>query len=101
MAAVNEMHDFCCMDCIKIPWNLAPLAGSDRAGRLTAVDLSGILSTRLTHTKLVLRREIRKVASRLVTASQRGHSLSRVRVQCIQRKRCQITFGIARGVGVV
>ncbi|MBN2098608.1 MAG: cyclic nucleotide-binding domain-containing protein [Dehalococcoidia bacterium] len=38
-------------------------------GYVVMKNLSGILSTRLTYTTLVLRREIRKVASKLVTAS--------------------------------
>jgi hypothetical protein len=42
---------------------------NDHMGYVVMRNLSGILSTRLTYTTLVLRREIRKVAKRLVTAS--------------------------------
>jgi len=42
---------------------------NDHMGYVVMKNLSGILSTRLTYTTLVLRREIRKVARKLVTAS--------------------------------
>ena len=45
------------------------LEKNDHMGYVVMRNLSGILSTRLTYTTLVLRREIRKVAKRLVTAS--------------------------------
>lgn len=45
------------------------LEKNQHMGYVVMKNLSGILSTRLTYTTLVLRREIRKVASRLVTAS--------------------------------
>jgi len=45
------------------------LEKNDHMGYVVMKNLSGILSTRLTYTTLVLRREIRKVAKRLVTAS--------------------------------
>ena len=42
---------------------------NDHMGYVVMKNLSGILSTRLTYTTLVLRREIRKVAGKLVTAA--------------------------------
>ena len=42
---------------------------NDHMGYVVMKNLSGILSTRLTYTTLVLRREIRKLARKLVTAS--------------------------------
>jgi len=45
------------------------LESNEHMGYVVMRNLSGILSTRLTYTTLVLRREIRKVASKLVTAS--------------------------------
>ena len=45
------------------------LETNEHMGYMVMKNLSGILSTRLTYTTLVLRREIRKVGKRLVTAA--------------------------------